>query len=104
MTSEKGRYIGYSWESVLLDTEVNSQTTACQEKLLTLCDKEVEQGKDHSVTAEHVVTTSMDSCQRHPKTTPDGHSPLQFGPHVTVHLEGQKKLNTDLSKREKCSV
>lgn len=54
--------------------------------LLTLCDKEVEHGEDDSVATEHVVTTGMHSGQGHPKTTPDGHSPLQFGPHVTIHL------------------
>lgn len=61
------------------------------QKLLTLCDKEVEHCKDHSVAAEHVVTTCMHSCQGHPKTAPDRHSSLQFGPHVTIYLEGEKK-------------
>lgn len=60
-------------------------------KLLTLCDKEVEHGEDHCVATEHVVTTCMHSGEGHPKTTPDGHSPLQFGPHVTVHL-GRRKV------------
>lgn len=82
--------------------KVNQNYTNFTLTLLTLCDKEVEHGEDHSVAAEHVVTTCMHSCQCHPKTAPDGHSSLQFGPHVTVHLDGQKKLNCqycDISKR-----
>lgn len=58
-------------------------------ELLTLCDKEVEHGKNHSVPTEHVVATCMHSCQGHAKTTPDGHSSLQFGPHVTINLKGK---------------
>lgn len=41
---------------------------------------------------EHVVTTCVHSCQGHPKTTPDGHSSLQFGPHVTIHLDKEEKV------------
>lgn len=51
-----------------------------------LCDKEVEHGNDHGVAAEHVVTTCVHARQGHPKTAPDGHSSLQFGPHVPIHL------------------
>ncbi len=67
--------------------------------LLTLCNKEVEHGKDHRVATEHVVTTCMYSCQGHPKTAPDGHSALQFGPHVTVYLEGERERNETIILR-----
>lgn len=59
--------------------------------LLTLCDKEIEHGKNHSVAAEHVVTARVHSRQGHPKTAPYGYSSLQFGPHVTVNLKEEEK-------------
>lgn len=55
--------------------------------LLTLGDKEVEHCEDDSMAAEHVVPTCMHTGQGHPKTTPDGHGPLQFGPHVAINLQ-----------------
>lgn len=72
---------------LLIEKKKERQKWLQAEKLLTLCDKEVEHGKNHSVATEHVVTTCMHSRQRHPKPAPDGHSSLQFGPHVTVNLE-----------------
>lgn len=59
---------------------------------LTFCHKEVEHGDDHCVTAEHVVTTCVDTCERHSKSTPDGQSSMQFCPHVTIYL-GEREVS-----------
>ena len=81
---------------ILFHTECNTHL----QKLLTLSDKEVEQGNDHSVSAEHVVPTCVHSCQGHPEPAPDRHRSLQLGPHVTVHLDGEKKSSALWSFKE----
>lgn len=77
-------------------------------KLLTLRNKEVKHSKDNSVAAEHVVTTRVHSSQSHPKTAPDGYSPLQFGPHIPIYLEGHEKgkllNNVTLEKKNEMKI
>lgn len=80
------------WDTVLENViRPESKIMNGKEIILTLCNKEVEHGEDDCVSAEHVVTTRVHSCQGHPKPAPDGHGSLQFGPHVAVHLQGVDK-------------
>lgn len=57
---------------------------------LTFSDKEVEHCDDNRVPTEHVVSTRLDACQRHPEPTPDRKCPLYLGVGVIVSLRGNK--------------
>lgn len=48
--------------------------------------KEVEQCDDNSVSTEHVVSTGLNTSQRHTKSTPDCKCPLHLSPGITICL------------------
>lgn len=58
---------------------------------LTFGHKEVEHCDNNRVPTEHVVSTCLDPCQCHPKSTPDGECPLYLSEGVVISLHTQKK-------------
>lgn len=66
----------------------SGQTSEC---VLTFGHKEVEHCDDDSVTAEHVVSTGLDSGQGHAEAAPYCQGSLDLPPAIAVCLRIQKK-------------